>query len=74
MSLCKWEPAGASIRVLGVSQGVQLMEQSERSYKHIHTQHFKSRAQQSWSLFQPVPPVSTFLVHSNPSCHVDPKS
>lgn len=55
-----------------VSQGFQMMEQFERSYKRIYTQHFKSRTQQS-GLSQPVSPVSTFLVHSSPSCHVDPK-
>lgn len=44
-------PAGYS-----VFQGLQVIEQSERSYQHVHTQHFKTRAHQ----FQPRP--NSFLL------------
>lgn len=43
-------PAGYS-----VFQGLQVIEQSERSYQHVHTQHFKTRAHQ----FRPVPTRSS---------------
>ena len=68
MSFHEQKPADTS-RGSQVPQGLQIITQCEQSYKHIQIQQSPAVLTPS----QPAPPVSTFSVHSNPTCYIGSK-